>query len=149
MVHGQFTPSDEVGCSMQSSPLGSTHCQTTKSVACHHRPWTRYTVGLRQAWHTIMDLNQHTRTAEVEQSTTSSPLDNTRDRTTSYISCLHGPWNAQTVGGCWGGMPSSPLGNTRSQTTLGVTCRLRLGHYTGRDDVGYSMTLSPIEKIHD
>ena len=97
----EHTQSDDVGRGMPSSPLGSTHCQTTKSVACHHRPWTRYTVGLRQAWHAIMDLNQHTRSAEVEHSTTSSPLDNTRDRTMSYVACLHGSWNAHMVRGCW------------------------------------------------
>ncbi len=63
IAHGKFTRSDEVRRGMPSSPLGSTHDRTTTSVACHHRPWTAYTVGLRQAWHAIMAMaNTHGQT---------------------------------------------------------------------------------------
>ena len=33
---GRQTRSNDVGCGMPSSPLGSTHSRTTSGVACHH-----------------------------------------------------------------------------------------------------------------
>ena len=42
---GQHTRSDDVGCGMLSSPLGSTNSRTTSGVACHHRPWIAHKVG--------------------------------------------------------------------------------------------------------
>ena len=35
---GQHTRSNDIGCRMLSSPLGSTHSRTTSGVACHHSP---------------------------------------------------------------------------------------------------------------
>ena len=68
-THGRTT----LGMVILSSPLGTTRCRTssvikshhfphgrtTSSVAGHYRPWTAHTIGLRQAWHAIMDLGQH------------------------------------------------------------------------------------------
>ena len=131
MAHGKLTPSDEVGCGMPSSPLGSTHYLTTKSVVCHHLPWRVYTVRLRKAWHAIMALYKHTRLDEVEHRTTSSPFDNTRDRTTSYMACLHGPWKEHTVGGCW-------------VWHAIITIR----QLTHSDDVGRDMSSFPLDSTH-
>ena len=67
------TRSNDVGRFMPSSPLGSTHGRTTLGMALHHLPCTAHTVGLRQAWHIITSLGQHTRS--IERGMTSLPLD--------------------------------------------------------------------------
>ncbi|WP_353802562.1 hypothetical protein [Acinetobacter baumannii] len=41
---GQHTRLNDVGRGMPSSPLGSTHDQTTSGVACHHRRWAAHTI---------------------------------------------------------------------------------------------------------
>ena len=48
IAFGQHSRSNDVGRGMPSLPLGSTHGQTTSSVACHHSPWTANTIGQRQ-----------------------------------------------------------------------------------------------------
>ena len=53
---GKHPLSDYVGRGMPSSPLDSTYGGMTLGVECNHRPWTTYTVRVRRAWHTIMDL---------------------------------------------------------------------------------------------
>ncbi|TMW81743.1 hypothetical protein EJD97_008050 [Solanum chilense] len=103
-------------CDIPSSPLDSTHGGKMSGVACHHWILTIYTVGLRQAWHAIMDLVKHTLSYDVECGTQSSPLkrihivrqcrtwhpssplDNIHDRTTSGVACYHFPWTTHTVG---------------------------------------------------
>ena len=59
----QHTQSNDIGRGMPSSPLGSTDSRAASGVACHHRSWTAQTVGRRRAWHAIIDLRQHTRSA--------------------------------------------------------------------------------------
>ena len=39
---------------MPSSPLNNTDSRPSSGVACHHSPWTAYTVGGRRAWHAII-----------------------------------------------------------------------------------------------
>ena len=57
---GMHARSDDVGCGMISSPLGSTHGRMTSRLECHHRPSTRHMVGRRRAWHDLTALGQHT-----------------------------------------------------------------------------------------
>ena len=51
---GQNTRSDDIGCCMPSSPLGSTQGRTTSGVACHHRLWAAKMVERRPTWHAII-----------------------------------------------------------------------------------------------
>ena len=51
------------------------------SVACHHRPWTKYTGS-----------------DDIERYIVSLPLGSTHGRTTSSVPCPHGPWAAHMVG---------------------------------------------------
>uniref|UniRef100_A0A3Q7IUH9 Reverse transcriptase domain-containing protein n=1 Tax=Solanum lycopersicum TaxID=4081 RepID=A0A3Q7IUH9_SOLLC len=60
-----LTRSDDVGRGMPSSPLGSTDGRKASGVACHNRPWTAQTVGRRRAWHAVIALGQHKRSATV------------------------------------------------------------------------------------
>ena len=39
---------------MPSSSLNNTDSRPSSGVACHHSPWTAYTVGGRRAWHAII-----------------------------------------------------------------------------------------------
>ena len=82
---GQYTRSNDVGLGMPSSPLGSTNIRKMSVVACHHRPWTARTVGLRQAWHSIIAFEQHTRSNDVGRGIQSSPLGSTKGRMTSAV----------------------------------------------------------------
>ena len=49
MALGQHTQSDDVGCAMPSSHLGSTYGRTILGVACHHCHWATHTVRRHQA----------------------------------------------------------------------------------------------------
>ena len=111
----QHTRSDDVGCGMPSSPLGSTNGQTASGLACQHRPWTAGTVRRHRAWHDITALLQHTRSNDVGPGMTSLPLDGMHGRTTLGVAyhhrlrtsshsrtasgepCHHRPWTTNTV----------------------------------------------------
>ena len=110
-THGR----NDVGHGMPSSPLGSTHSRTTLGVACHHGPWTTYTVerrqawhaiiafkpadtvGRRRAWHAIIALGRQTQSNDVEGCMPCPPLESTHGRTTSGVACHHRLWEAHTV----------------------------------------------------
>ena len=81
---GQHTRSN-VGRSMPSPPLDSTHSQTMSGVACHHRPWTAHSVERHRAWHDITALGQHKRSNDVRRGITSQPLDYTHGQTMSGV----------------------------------------------------------------
>ena len=82
---GRQTRSDDVRHDMPSPPLDSTHGRMTSGEACYHRPWTAHTLGLRQAWHDITALGQHTRSDDVRRCMPSPPLYSTHVRTTSGV----------------------------------------------------------------
>ena len=82
---GQNTRSDYVGLGMTSPPSDSTHGRMMSSVACHHRPWTAYTVRRRRAWHDITALGLHAWLDDVMRGITSSPLDCTHGQTMSGV----------------------------------------------------------------
>ena len=79
-----------------SSPLDSTHGRMTSGVACHHSLWAAHTVKRCWARHDITAFGQHTRSNDVGRGTTSTPLDNTHDRTTSGVTCHHRLWRSHS-----------------------------------------------------
>ena len=93
----QHRRSDDVGRGMPSPPLDSTDGQMTLGVACHNRPWTAHTVGLRRAWHDITAFGQHTQSNDVGHGMPSSPLGSTHGRTTSGVACHNLLKAAQTI----------------------------------------------------
>ena len=98
IVLGLQTRSNDVKCGMSSSCLDNTHDWTTYGVACHHRLWTTHTVERRWPWHDIIALGMHTWSDDIGRAMLSSHLENTHDRTTSSVACLHDPLVAHTVG---------------------------------------------------
>ena len=58
---GQHSWSDDVGCVIQSSPLGSIDGRTMSDMTCHHCTWEAHTVRRHWAWHAIINLGKHTR----------------------------------------------------------------------------------------
>ena len=81
-THGRTTSG--VAC-MPSSPLGSTHGRTASGVACHLRLFAAHTVERRRAWHAIIALGQHKRSAVVGRACTQR----------SAVACPHRSWLAQ------------------------------------------------------
>ena len=59
--------SNDVGRSMPSSSLSSTHGRTTSGVASHHRLCTTLTIERRPAWHAIIAFEKHTRSDDVRR----------------------------------------------------------------------------------
>ena len=94
----QHKLSENVGRGMLSSPLNRIHGRTTSSVAFHHHHWIKHTIGLCRARDAIMVLGQQTRSYEFGRRITTSPLDNTRRKTTSGLAGHYCPWTACTVG---------------------------------------------------
>ena len=45
--------------------LGGTYGEMTWGVECHLRQWRAHTVGRCRAWHTIITLGLHTRSADI------------------------------------------------------------------------------------
>ena len=127
----QHRRSDDVGRSMPSPPLDSTHGRMTLGVACNHRPWIAHTVGLRRAWHDITAFGQHTRSNDVGHGMPSSPLGSTHGRTPSGVACHHRLWAAQTV--------------EQRRARLAIKA---LGQHTRSDDVGCGMTSQPLDSTH-
>ena len=80
IAFGQNTQSNDVGHGMPSSPLGSTHGQTTSGVACPHLLWGAHRIVRCRALHAIIAFGLHTRSNDVGCGTTSPPLENTLDR---------------------------------------------------------------------
>ena len=74
---GKHTRSNDVGCGMPSSHLGSAHGRTTSDVACHHHLWAAQTVEQRRAWHDITALGLHEWSDDVGRGITSPTLDST------------------------------------------------------------------------
>ena len=119
IAFGQHTQSNDVGRSMPSSPLGSTHDRTTSGVARNHLLWTTHTVSnvmrgmmtsmpldstharQRRALHDITALGLHTRLNNVKRGMQSSPLGSTDSRTTSGVACRHRPWMANMAKRRW------------------------------------------------
>ena len=94
----QHKLSDNVRCGMLSSPLNRIHCRKTSSVAFHHSSWITHTIGLHHARHAIMDLGQKTQRDKFGRRIPTSPLDNTRRKTTSGLAGHYFPWITCTVG---------------------------------------------------
>ena len=134
---------------MLSLPLGSTHSRTMLGVACHHGPWTTYTVERRRAWHAIIALGRQTGSNDVRRGMPSSLLN-----------------QLTQSDGVGRGMPSSPQDGKHSRTTSRVACHTRLWkahkvgrrrawhaitsleQYTRSDDVGHGMQLPPLDSTH-
>ena len=80
---------EDVERGMTSLPLDSTdgrQCRVwTLKVALHHRPWAAHMVELRQAWHGITALGQHTRSNDVGHDMPSPSLESTHVQTTSCV----------------------------------------------------------------
>ena len=111
---------------MPSSPMDSTDDRPSSGVACHHSPWTAYTVG------------------NVGRGMLSPPLDGTHSQTTSGVAFHHRLWEAYMIerrrawhaniafglyrqsNSVGHGMPSLPLGSTDGRTASGVACYHRL-----------------------
>ena len=148
IAYGQHRRSDSVGCfmpssslactqsndvwrGMPSSPLGSTHGQTTSGVAIHHRQWVAHMVKRRSAWHDITALGQHTQSNDVGCDMPSPHLDNTLGKMTSGVACHHHRWAAHTVERRW-------------------ACHeiTSLGQHTRSNDVGRVMTSPPLDSTH-
>ena len=153
-------------CGMTSSPLGSTHGQTTSGVTCHHRLWTSHTVGnvgrgmtsppfdcthdrQYRAWHDITAVGKHTSRQRRAWHDIISLGQHTRS---DYVRR---------------GMTSPPLDSTHSQTTSGVAFHHRLwaaqkveprsawhanipfGQHTRSNDIGRGMPSYPLDDKHD
>ena len=157
IAFGHHTQSNDVGRGMPSSPLGSTHGQTTSGVACQHCLKAADTVERHGAWHDIIVFGQHTWSNDVERDMPSLPLDSTHGRTTLGMACHHHLWEAQMVGRTWAwhaivslgwqtrlnnvrrGMPSSPLGSTHGRHRRVWHVIMALGHLTQSNEVGRRM----------
>ena len=85
IAFGQHTSSNDVGRGMPSSPLGSTHGQTTSVVACHHCLWATHAVERHRAWRAIIALGQHKSSNDVWRGMPSPPKDCTHSRMTSGV----------------------------------------------------------------
>ena len=116
IAFGQHRRSDGVRRCMPSSPLASTHSQTTSGVSCHHRLGTAHTVGRHWALHAIIAFGQHTQSNDVWHGMSSSPLGGTQDRTMLGVACHHRPKKTHTVGNVERGlMTSLPLDCTHGR----------------------------------
>ena len=107
---------------MPSSPLESTHTQTTSDVACNHGPWTSHTFRQRRVCHANISLGLHTRSRNVLCGMTEYPLDNIHSRTMSvfhYIIAHRQITSSDDVGH---GLSSYPLDNAHSRTKSIMTC---------------------------
>ena len=102
---GQQIWSDDVRRGMPSSPLDNTHGRTTSSIKWHNCPRKAYTVGLRQAWHVIIALGQHTWSDDVKCGMPPWPLGSTHGGTTSGMAML-----------------SFPLGSSHTKRMLIIKC---------------------------
>ena len=97
----QHTWLDDIRHRMQSSPLGCTSGWITSVLEFHHRPWETYTVELRQAWHAVMNLGQHTRSETVRHDMPLSPLDSIHGQKNLGMECYLRPKTAHMVRQCW------------------------------------------------
>ena len=97
IAFGQHRRSDGIRRGMPSSPLASTHSQTTSGVSCHHRLGKAHTVGRRWELHAIIAFGQHTQSNDVWRGMPSSPLGATQDRTMSSVACHLHLWAAHTI----------------------------------------------------
>ena len=152
---------------MPSSLLVSTHMRTTSNIACHHVPWTTYTVRRHQVWHSIVSLGLHTRSGNVERGMPKYPLDNTHGQTilgTTYSIALGQDTRSDKVGHC---IISYPMDDTHSLKKSGMTCihgpwtvhtdgRCQAWHaimvlrlITRSDDVGRGMPSLILGTTHD
>ena len=122
IAFGQHRRSDGVRRCMPSSPLASTHSETTSGVACHHCLWEAHRIEQCQALHDIIAFGQHTRSDDVGRGI-SPPLDNTHGQQQRQA------WHAiipfgqhRQSNGVGRGMPSLPLDGKHGRTTSGVAC---------------------------
>ena len=97
IAFGKQKQMNDVGRGMQTSPLGSTHGQTTSGVACQHRLWATHMVERHRAWHDITSFGQRTQSNDVGLDMPSPPLDSTQGRMTSCVACHHHLWAAHTI----------------------------------------------------
>ena len=141
---------DEVGHGRQSSPFDSLYIfGKTSGVACHHRPWTVYTVKRRRTWHinialglhtqldedgsanSIIDLGHYTRSDNAKLDMPTSPLERTRSNDID-VECHHPLWTIQIV---------------RRHRTWHAG--MALGQKTQLDDIRQCMPSSPLGKRCD
>ena len=144
IAFGQHRRSYDVGLCMLSSPLASTHSQTTSGVACPHLLWGAHRIKRCLALHAIIAFGQHIWWNDVGRGVPSLPLNGKHGRTTLGVTCHHCLWTADTVErrqvghaiivfgphtrskdvGC--GLTSPPLDVTHGRTSLGVACHHHL-----------------------
>ena len=114
-------------------------------------------------WYVIIPYGKRARSDDFRHAMLSLPLDNTYDQMMSGAACLHGPWEAPTVGlrRAWHaiislgqhirwndvrrGMQSSPLDNIHGQSTSGVA--YHRGPWSAHT-IGCGLKLSPLDNIH-
>uniref|UniRef100_A0A494G8I0 Uncharacterized protein n=1 Tax=Solanum lycopersicum TaxID=4081 RepID=A0A494G8I0_SOLLC len=145
MALGKHTRSNDVGHSIQSYPLGSTHREMMSDMTCHLFPWTAaHDVGRRKAWHSIITIGQHKRSNNVMFDMPSSTLDSTRGGKTlsvEYHNCL---WIAYMVRirRAWNAIIALAP-HTRSDYVRHGRHSLPLGSIHG-----HGMLSSPLDRIH-
>ncbi|TMW81519.1 hypothetical protein EJD97_009164 [Solanum chilense] len=128
-ILGVHTQSDDVEHYMQSSPLYNTHGRRMSGVACHHYPYTTYSV--RRRW--------HTRSNDVGRGMSSSPLESIHDGTPFLVAGNHHPWTAHTIGTLrW---------STLGRTTSGVACHHLHSKANRWDYVGHCIPSSTLRNI--
>ena len=85
------TLSDYGGRGMPSSPLSSSQGRDMSGEACHHIPWTTYTVEKRRAFHAIVVFGLHTQSDDVRHGMPACPLGRKYCKTTSGKAFHHRP----------------------------------------------------------
>ena len=91
------TRSYDVGRGMPSSPLSSSQGRDMSGEACHHIPWTTYTVEKRRAFHAIVVFGLHTKSDDVRHGMPTCPLGSKHCLTTSGKTFHHRPWTTYKV----------------------------------------------------
>ena len=146
--------------------LGSTHNHIMSSVAYHHNPWTEHTIKLRQVWHAIITLKQHTQSDEVVRGIPLSPLESIHGWTTLMLHVIITLGQQKRSYNVGRDMVARPLRSTHGRMTSGVACHhhpwkaylirrcrelhviIALRQHTRSDNVGCGMPSSPFESIH-
>ena len=88
-------------------------------------------VKLRQVWHDIIALGQHTRSNDVGRGMLSPPLGSTHGRTTSGVALHHCSWTTHTV-----------------ELRRAWHAILAFGQHTRSNDVGHGITSPPLDSTH-
>ena len=140
---------NDVKHGMPSTPLDSTHGQTTSGLTCHHRLWTAHTIERRRAWHAIIAFGQRRRLINSSGTGRKTSISEKREIG------RHLAWHAITALGVAeivrrrrASYAIIAVDGKHGQTTLGVACHHRLwtAHTVG--NVGRGMKSPPLDSTH-